>query len=169
MRLQPRRVAVMLLSMVVVVGLLYGLQRWFFVSQTRNPLATKLMHAPAVAHVSLQLGASPPSVTVTLRRIPDLRSTYQNLLNTLHDYVPGAHLEVLGRTDSKIQSASEALSFPIQQGLATGQFMAMQSNVTKAAARLGIAAKIYIDAQNVYLALYDSGHAGYFVYPRGGN
>lgn len=169
MRLQPRRVAVMFLSMLIVVGTLYGLQRWIFVSQTSNPLARALRHEADVQRVALDLTASPPTVTVTLHRVTDLMQTYRHIEQTINAYVPGARLEVLGRPDAKLQSAFETLSFPIEEGLATGNFLAMQGTVLRQAHRLGIGARLYIDAQNVYLALYDASHAAYYVYSRGGH
>lgn len=168
MRLQPRRVAVMFLSMVVVVGVLYGLQRWVYVSQTRNPLTEALKRSPVVQKVALNLAASPPTVTATLKNVPDLMATYHELAETLHGFVANAQLEVLGHSDAKLHTAYEALSFPIEQGLATGHFVEMQSAVASEAPRLGVQAKIYIDAQNVYLALYDTPNAAYYIYPRGG-
>lgn len=168
MRLQPRRVAVMFLSMIVVVGVLYGLQRWVYVSQTRNPLSEALKHSPVVQKVTLNLAASTPTVTATLKNVPDLMTTYHELQETLRGYVLNAQLEVLGHPDAKLHSAYESLSFPIEQGLATGHFVQMQSAVMNDTRRLGVQAKVYIDAQNVYLALYDTSHAAYYIYPRGG-
>ena len=42
----------------------------------------------------------------------------------------------------------------------------MRRDVIAQATRDGVRARIYIDAHNVYLALYDGAHAGYFIYPR---
>lgn len=167
-RLQARRVAVLTLALALTLAILFGLQRWLFLTQTKLPLQTQLQKLPYVQRVTLQLSGASPAVIVTLGDVGDLESTYQTLLGRVRAMAPGAALRVQGHSDARLAAADETLNFPIEQALADGQFVAMRQDVLQEAAKLKVTARIYVDGQNVYLALYDRGHAAYFIYPRGG-
>lgn len=168
MRLQARRLAVLALALALTLAVLFGLQRWIFLTQTKMPLKSRLEHSPNVQSVTLQLQGQSPTVEVTLGKVANLESTYQLLLGRVRASSPGATLHVQGHPDARLTTAQQQLSFPIQQALSDGQFIAMRQNVLQEAHSLGVQASIYIDQHNVYLALYDQGHDAYFIYPRGG-
>jgi hypothetical protein len=152
--------------LLVTLAALFGLQRWMFQTQTTAPLQAELERMPGVRKVALDFAQSPGTVHVTLGRVSDLQTTYESLAARVAHLAPGAAVDVVGSSDPKLSSAAQDLSFPIAQGLATGQFVAMRAGVLTAARRVGVEARIYIDQQDVYLALYDRAHAAYFIYPR---
>jgi hypothetical protein len=167
MRLQVRRVAVLAIALAVTLSVLFGVQHWLFLTQTQAPLQAQLDHLPSVRGVTLNLSQSSPNVVVTLGSVPDLESSYQAIEAKVHDLSPGAALTIKGASSSTFTTAEQVLSFPIEQGIATGQFVEMRKDVLQDAANLHMTTHVYVDSQNVYLALYRHGQAAYFVYPRG--
>lgn len=166
MRFQVRRIAAGAVALLVTLAALFGLQRWMFQTQTTAPLQSELERMPGVRKVSLDFAQSPGTVHVTLGRVNDIQTTYESLTTRVDRLVPGATVDVVGLSDPRLSAAAQDLSFPIAQGLATGRFVAMRAGVLSAAQHDGVQARIYIDQQNVYLALYDQAHAAYFIYPR---
>jgi len=168
MRPQARRIAVAILALAATFAVLFFAQRLLFATQTQAPLKQRLLTVPQVESVSLELSASPQVVLVTLGRVADLHETAQTLTEKIKAFAPEATLRVRGHADATLSSAEEDLSFPVQQGLASGQFVEMRQEVLQEAMKLQVTARIYIDANDVDLALYDRGHAAYYIYPRGG-
>ena len=166
MRFQARRIAAAAVALVATLAVLFGLQRWLFQTQTSTPLEQQLKHVAGVRRVTLDFARSPGTVHVTLSRVSDIETTYTALAARVAALAPGAAIVVAGTSDGRIAAAAQDLSFPIAQGLATGQFVAMRQNVLDDARRDRVTARIYIDQQNVYLALYDQAHTAYFIYPR---
>ncbi len=167
MRLQVRRVAVLAIALAVTLSVLFGVQHWLFLTQTQTPLQTQLDHLPSVRGVTLNLSQASPNVIVTLGSVPDLETAYQAIEAKVHDLSPGAALTIKGASTQTFTNADQILSFPVEQGIATGQFVEMRKDVLQDAAKLHLTARVYVDSQNVYLALYSHGQAAYFVYSRG--
>lgn len=167
MRLQARRVAVLGVALTLTLGALFGMQHWLFLTQTKLPLQTQLERLPEVSHVSLNLSSASPSVSVTLRSVPNLEETYASISKTVQHLAPGAALHISGTSDKALANAAQILSFPVEQGIATGQFVEMRKDVLQEASNLHVKARIYVDSQNVYLALYDQDKSAYFIYSRG--
>ena len=166
MRFQVRRIAAAAVALVATLAVLLGMQRWLFQTQTSTPLQRQLEHVTGVREVTLDFARSPGVVHVTLARVSDIETTYAALAARVETLAPGAAVEVAGTSDGRIAAAAQDLSFPIAQGLATGQFVAMRRNVLADSGRDHVTARIYIDQRNVYLALYDRANAAYYVYPR---
>ena len=166
MRFQVRRIAAAAVALLATLAVLFGMQRWLFQTQTSVPLQQQLERVPGVKNVRLDFTASPGVVHVTLGRVSDIESTYTDLASHVQALASGATIEIAGSSDQRISAAAQDLSFSIAQGLATGQFVAMRSQVLSEAKLDHVVARVYIDQQNVYLALYDQGHSAYFIYPR---
>ncbi len=166
MRFQVRRIAAAAVALVATLAVLFGMQRWLFQTQTSVPLQQQLERVPGVRKVTLDFSTSPGVVHVTLGRVSDIETTYADLATHVQALASGASMDVAGTPDRLIAAAAQDLSFSIAQGLATGQFVAMRSQVLSEAKRDHVVARIYINQQNVYLALYDQAHAAYFIYPR---
>lgn len=166
MRFQVRRIAAAAAALLVTLAVLFGAQRWLFQTQTSTPLQQALQKTAGVQRVSLDFAQSPGTVEVTLGRVADLETTYQALSRRVQALASGATIVVRGSPDGRLDAAAQDLSFSIAQGLATGQFVAMRQDVLAGARRDGVEARIYIDQQNVYLALYDPAHVAYYIYPR---
>ena len=166
MRFQVRRIAAAAAALLVALGVLFGLQRWLFQTQTSAPLKMQLERIAGVRKVTLDFARSPGVVHVTLGRVNDIQTTYLALAAHVQALAPGAALDVAGTSDGLLSSAAQDLSFSIAQGLATGHFVAMRTEALAEAGRVHVLARLYIDQQNVYLALYDKTHAAYFIYPR---
>lgn len=169
MRVPVRRVAVLALALALTLGALFGAQHWLFLTQTKAPLQTEIRRLHGVTAVTLNLTASSPSVTVRLGNVSNLQSTYQTISQKIHSLAPGATLKVQGTSDAALANAAQVLSFAIEQGIATGQFVQMRKDVLSEAAKLHITAKVYVDSKYVYVALYDHSRSAYFVYSRGGS
>ncbi|MDA8345749.1 MAG: hypothetical protein M0Z66_09735 [Thermaerobacter sp.] len=167
MRLQVRRVAVLAIALALTLGVLFGLQHWIFLTQTKMPLQAQLERMSQVKRVTLNLSSSTPSVNVVLGSVADLETTYQSIEAKVQKLAPGAALHIAGGTDKALTNASQVLSFPVEQGMVTGQFVEMRQDVVHDASNLHVTARIYVDSQNVYLALYDHDKAAYFIYSRG--
>ncbi len=166
MRFQVRRIAAAALALLATLAVLFGMQRWLFQTQTSVPLKAQIERVPGVRSVTLDFSKSPGVVKVKLGRVGDIETTYSNLTAHVQAMAPGAEVKVSGTPDRQITAAAQDVSFSIAQGLATGQFVAMRAQVLDQAKRDHVDASIYIDQQNVYLALYDKAHAAYFIYPR---
>lgn len=166
MRFQVRRIAAAAVALLATLAVLLGMQRWLFQTQTSAPLKLQIERVRGVRKVTLDFSKSPGVVHVTLGRVNDIETTYRDLAAHVENLAPGAAVDVSGTSDAHLAAVAQDLSFSIAQGLATGQFVAMRSDALAEARRDHVVAHIYIDQQDVYLALYDQTHAAYFIYPR---
>ena len=167
MRVPVRRVVVLAVALALTLGILFGLQHWIFLTQTSQPLQSQLQKMPHVKKVTLNLSSSSPSVNIVLGSVPDLETTYHSIAAKVQQASPGTAVHLAGSSAQVLANADQVLSFPIEQGMATGQFVTMRQDVLQEAANLHVTARVYVDSRNVYLALYEHGQAAYFIYSRG--
>lgn len=159
---------VILASLVVTLGLLLGGQavaRWGTVA---HPLDQAFRQDHHVVSFTLEQNTTPPTVDIKLGRVQNLEQAGQRLFNEA-DLVFGAGnyvLNVSGNPDAKLTNLANGLSFVIAQGLATGQYVTMEQAVQRAAKAQHVTADLYLDSNNLYLALYDGAHDQYEILPR---
>lgn len=153
---------------VTVVVLVAGQLLWQKYAVAR-PLDAGLRDIPGVTAAGWEEGKNGEiTINVTLGTVDNLARTYGAVGDTAK--------RVLGRRPANIVLADSRtpelenlyydINLPVQEGIYTGNFTAMADRIAAKAATAGAAAKVSVDAANVYIQLTREGSALYAVVPR---
>lgn len=169
MRAYGVRWPVVLLSAAVTLLLLFGAQLLYARQTFAQPLNAALrstpgvMGQPVVASDGLGL-----AVHVRLGLVPDLETTYLQLLHAA-DHAAGGRQVILTVKDNASQQLIDdyiALTTILDQGRATGQYVAMRDQFQAAATRMHLtSADLTLDGQQMYVELVSGKNYLYRILP----
>ena len=170
MRAYGARLPIVLGAMATVLALLFGLQFLYARQAVVLPLSAQLRQTPGVSGrpVVHQSGGT-LRIRVQLRQVPDLRSTYRHLQSVVRAAAGGRAVSL--RVQDSATAALRAdfyqkLNFIIDQGRATGQYVAMQKAFAAASRHLGLSkAQLTVGEAHVYVALTQGSHDLYEILP----
>jgi hypothetical protein len=164
-----RRVASALAAMAATFGALSAGAALAHRALVTAPVA-QAMRVPGVRAYRLQTVGGAPSVTVRLADGVDLEAVCQRLASRLAPILgTGVRLVPTGPGQAALTPALEAAAVPVEQGIATGDFVAMARAVGAEARARGLAARVEVDAGAVYVTLTGpGGESAYALFPRPG-
>ncbi len=169
MRAYGVRIPVVLMAMAGALLLLFGAQFVYNRQAVDQPLVSIYHNVPAVKHVSLQNTPSGLQVDVRLGLVPNLRETYMALENQVNAVLGGAHFQI-NLTDARTPALLNdfyKMNGALEQGIATGQFVAMEQQVQAMGAKDGLSqASAIVDNHYVYVELVQGKHYLYELLPR---
>ena len=169
MRAYGVRIPVVLMAMAGALLLLFGAQFVYNRQAVDQPLVSIYHNVPAVKHVSLQTTSSGLQVDVRLGLVPNLRETYMALENQVNAVLGGAHFQINlsdARTPALLNDFYN-MNGALEQGIATGQFVAMEQQVRAMGAKDGLSqASAIVDNHYVYVELVQGRHYLYELLPR---
>jgi hypothetical protein len=169
MPLQQIRITTIIIAMLVTLGLLLGGQQLYERYLVRDGLERSVAAVAAADAIRVAKDEKPPAVYIRLSHVDDLQSVYQGLSEVIRNQLgPGYRLVLQDDRTPQLQSLYEQCSFPIQQGIATGNFQAMKKGVEQLAAAAAVNCSISVDSDNVYLELRDRNDTAclYQIIPR---
>lgn len=167
--LQGLRIPVIILVFISALGLAILSESLVHGNQVTNPLVADLQSVAGVSQATVEGRGNKTKVNVYLEDGIDLISVYPNITALVERYLgPNTgHLYLTDGRDANLTDMYHALRFQIEEGLATGHFTRMASEVAAAAEGAGISThRIYMDSQNVYVQLHDDTAYLYEVVPR---
>lgn len=169
MRAYGVRIPVVLMAMAGALLLLFGAQFVYNRQAVDQPLVSIYHNVPAVKHVSLQNTPSGLQVDVRLGLVPNLRETYRALENQVNSVLGGTHFQI-NLTDARTPALLNdfyKMNGALEQGIATGQFVAMEQQVQAMGAKDGLSqASAIVDNHYVYVELVQGKHYLYELLPR---
>ncbi|MCL6595474.1 MAG: hypothetical protein K6V73_04595 [Firmicutes bacterium] len=164
-----RRVASALAAMAATFGALSAGAALAHRALVTAPVAGA-MRVPGVLAYRLQTNGGAPSVAVQLADEVDLEAVCQRLTARLTPILgSGVRLVPAGPGQASLTTALEAVAVPVEQGIATGDFVAMARAVGAEARARGLSARVEVDAGAVYVTLTGpGGRSAYALFPRSG-
>jgi hypothetical protein len=155
-----RRLAAGALALVATFGILAAGAAVARQATVTSPVA-RAMRLSGVAGYGLAAPTGTPLVRLRLRNGVDLQAVCDRVLARLEPVFGTApQLAVAGPGQARLQPLLEAVSVPVEQGIATGRFVAMSSAVERMARAQGLGARVEVDARAVYVTLVAPGGRG---------
>jgi hypothetical protein len=169
MRAYGVRIPVVLTAMAGALLLLFGAQFLYNRQAVEQPLVSIYRNVPSVEHVAVQSTPAGLEVDVRLALVPNLRETYLTLQNQVAT-VLGSQRFQLNLVDARTPELVDdfyQMNGVLEQGIATGQFEAMQHQVQAMGAQDGLSqASAIADEHYVYVELVKGDHYLYELLPR---
>ncbi|MBX6351027.1 MAG: hypothetical protein IRZ11_05905 [Clostridia bacterium] len=163
------RLPVVLVVAAAVLAVLLGGESLYTTARIDRPLRAAVMQVPGVTAVAVDASRPTVEVQVSLGRVPNLMETYQDIARAAERTLgsrPFA-IELRDRRTPALTAAYYDLDAALEEGIATGRFTEMDARVAETAQELGLAgAKVYVDAERVYLSLEAGDGYLYAVLPR---
>jgi hypothetical protein len=169
MRAYGVRIPVVLMAMAGALLLLFGAQFVYDRQAVDQPLVSIYHNVPGVEHVALQNTPSGLQVDVHLGPVTNLRETYLALRNQVNTVLGGQHFQINlidARTPTLLGDFYQ-MNGVLEQGIATGQFVAMQQQVQRLGQQEGLTrASAIVDDHYVYVDLVQGKNYLYELLPR---
>jgi len=163
------RLPVVLASMAAVLAILFGAQFLYARQALALPLNTRLEATPGVVgQPTVTSDALGLAVEVRLGLIDDLQSTYHRLLHIAEGGAAGRHVTIQIQDNRNRQLTEDymTLSAILDQGRATGQFVAMEKQFAAASGGMGLArAQVTVDSTQMYVELISGKNYLYAIMP----
>jgi hypothetical protein len=169
MRAYGVRIPVVLMAMAGALLLLFGAQFLYNRQAVEQPLVSLSHAVPSVEHVAVANTPSGLAVDVKLALVPNLRETYLNLENQVSADLVGQHFQInlIDARTPELLNDFYQMNGILEQGLATGQFVAMQSQVQAMGAKDGLShVSAIVDEHYVYVELVKGKNYLYELLPR---
>jgi hypothetical protein len=169
MRAYGVRIPVVVTAMAAMLLLLFGGQFLYNQQAIAQPLVAITRTVPAVQHVQLQNTPGGLTVQVRLGLVDNLRETYLAVENQVAGVLGSQHfnLALVDTRDQELVDDYYQLNDILQQGMATGQFVAMKQNAEAAGRKLGLdRVDVIVDDRFVYVELVKGSHYLYQLLPR---
>jgi len=163
------RIAVVILSSVVVFGVLYAGNIWLTRRTVMQPLERSLREIAGVTDVKIAETSTEVSVNVKMGAMPDLRTAYLEIDKHVKDLASRKQIDlhIEDRRSPALEDAYYNIHFDVQQAIATGGFAQMADNVGKKMKALGIEKyRVFVDSDDVYVQMQQGSDYLYEVVPR---
>ncbi|MEW6173629.1 MAG: hypothetical protein AB1510_11290 [Bacillota bacterium] len=149
------RIKAIIISLVIGLVCLFGGQWLYDKYGYQQSLQQVLERQPQVVDFKTEEQGDRLAVKVRLRSAGDLMVTYQQLEDALDNALGNRPfvLELLDNRDASLEEAYYQSQFAIYQALAQGSFKEMEAEINRQAGAVGATSRVYIDGENIYLAL----------------
>jgi hypothetical protein len=165
MPLQQWRISTIVAAMLITLALLLGGQHLYNKYLVNDSLDRQIARVAAVEELRVARDEKPPAVYIHIPHVQDLQTDYRELTEIIRKRLGSDYRVVLldNRT-SELQSLYEQCSFAIQEAITTGNFQAMQKEVSRLAAASNVQNSLSVDSYNVYLELRDERDSSSYLY-----
>lgn len=165
-----RQVGAFLGAMLATFFLLWGGTQLNRMAHIVLPMRQDIARIPGVMAVSTEADAQNGDMVIRVRlaRVPDLMATLSAIRAEIPPALGPYRLQIEDRPDGRLTALLQRDTFIVEQGLATGHFVAMENALLAAGRSAGVTTGVEMDANAVYLALFDPHHYEYAVFQKGG-
>ena len=163
MKVSVKQIFIAFVSMVCTLGVLWGGQWLYVTTAVQSPLARSVGQIAGVQRVSVQNS----QVIVQMKPQANLMTVYRAVLRQVGS-TPGrtpAGITVQSHADATLNSLAGRVQFIVAQGEATGQYVAMRSNIDRLAARNHSSATVQLGSTRLYMTFRHQGFVLYDVAP----
>ncbi|NMP20811.1 hypothetical protein [Sulfobacillus harzensis] len=163
MQVSAKQFFTALITMICTLGVLFGAQRLYQKTIVQSPLVATLGSIGGVRSAQMKNG----TVTVKVKPGADLMSVYRAVYEAADARLghPPTAIVFASHANSRLNAVSESASFMVAQGEATGQYIAMESNIQKLAASHGATARVELGTHHLYLTFRQGSSVLYQVVP----
>lgn len=169
MKVSAKQVFVALITVFVTLGVLFGGMQLYRSTVVASPLMSRLGHINGVTRASI----NGQTVTVQLSPHSNLMSVYQSVVARSKETLgkPVATINVVSHSNNSLNQLANNAAFVVAQGQATGQFVAMKSNLMNMAHQSHADIVVEMGQHHLYLTFRQGAHVLYRVIPinLGGN
>ncbi len=163
MQVSVKQVFTAIIVMICTLGVLFGGQRLYQRTVVQSPLVASLGTIAGVRNAHLKQG----TVTVQMEPRADLMNVYRAVYRAADEklgHAPAA-INIENHSSAALNQVAQSAAFMVAQGEATGQYVAMQSNIQKLAAHHGTFAHVELGNHHLYLTFRQGGRVLYQVVP----
>ncbi len=162
MKVTVKQVFSVLIGFVASFAILRGAQAIYTSSIIRTPLVRTIEKVPGVHHVTI---GPKDAISVALVPTANLMISYRSVLTdatTSLGRAPG-HITLVNHATNAMTAVANQLHFVVAQGIATGQYVAMNESIQRMASHAHLAAHVQLGTNHVYVTLA-SPHGHYRTY-----
>ncbi len=163
------RVHIIVITLVIVTLLGVGGQKLLYMQNVQRPLNQRFLAIAGVESYELLDTPGAQDLVVTVKPTADLQDMYQELEDVARQVLGEeiGRIRLVDRPNQRLEEVLHAAHFPVQEGIATGGFTAMNESISEIMADANIPEyRLAVDAENVYLQMLDGDYFIYSVYPR---
>lgn len=107
-------------------------------------------------------------IDVTLNDTANIKKTYDEITGKIEETLKGRQyaLEIVDNRSSELEQTYYDIHYYIQKAIMDGDFPLLGEKVQEKAAAAGVTAKVYVDAQNIYLQMTKDSSSLYSITAR---
>lgn len=173
MQFQGLRVHFILLALAAGMVLLFGLQWMYNFSQVDKPLKVFFARQAEIKGYEIeQKGGGRLRISLDLGPVANLRETYAHIEGGVKDILGGRpfDLDIRDNRDSQLIDDFYRLHYDLEEALATGEFTAMSTELTRKEQDLGLNnLRVFVDSRHLYVQLMRGDRYLYEILPRSDN
>lgn len=148
------RIVPALSALILTFAVLFGGLQVYRTYGVVNPLVVHLTKISAVQDASISMTGTTPTVTIALGPVADLQTTYMEIQNQIQSTLgQPVTVTLKDRRTQALRTLYESLQPILRQGIAHGTYVAMVSQLQKAAAAKGVKAVVTMNLQDIFVQL----------------
>lgn len=152
MKVTVKQVLSVLVGFVVSLGILRGAETIYTSSIIRTPLMRTIEGVPGVRHATI---GPKDAIGLDLTPTANLMTSYQTVSRdaTVSLGQAPSLITVANHATGQMTQVADQLRFVVAQGIATGQYVAMNDTVQRMATRARLRANVQLGASHIYVTL----------------
>ncbi|HOJ76725.1 MAG TPA: hypothetical protein PLZ08_10205 [Bacillota bacterium] len=154
------------ISFILTTGVLFGGQALATKLQVKNPLDQEMAKLNAVEKYTVEAEGDGLRVNLSLKQTKDLNLVMQQVQKNIETFhkKPVRSFNIVARSNPKLEEIRYQLSFYLEEALASGQYIQLMNALESY--QPSITAKVFLNADFVYLQLEDGNNYLYQAIPR---
>lgn len=165
---QGFRIHVILLSLVVGLGIFFGVRFLYNKFGTDVPLAEALSASKAVQSFTVERERPVMRIVVEVAPTANLKETYRDLYGLISNVLGNRRFElkIKDNRDEGLQRAFYYAQFAVYEANKLGNYREMVKIIEEEAAKEGAKATVSMDGESIYVQLEKNGRYLYEIIPR---
>jgi hypothetical protein len=156
-------ICALILTLCVLFGGYYLYDRYYI----RDGLREQISQLVTAQEINIEKQDNSSTVSIRSPEIENFQSVYQKTAKLVYQRLGSeADIVFLDKQTENLSMLYEECSFIIHEGIATGKFQDMRTQVLNLAAQEGVQCDLTMDSSNIYLVLKDEQGYLYEVIPR---
>ena len=171
MNIKGIRLPVVVLTVVMVLAVLFGIQYIYHKVNVEQPLFKLYSQTKAVQKFEIDNKSNVTEVNIDLKKTDNLQQTYQKLYLTTVKVLGknNFQLKIKDNRNKDLENAYYSMQFIINEALMRGNFSQMAQVINEKASETKAVSKVFIDDQNIYIQLEKENSYLYEIVPRVNN
>lgn len=153
-------------ALILTFTVLFGGFQMYKNYELIRPLQAQLYKIQSVQSVHITTSGQMPTVNLQLGRVADLQTTYNIIVNAVTSTMGSpASIALKDHSSLFLRSTYETLKPTLFEGLAKGNYTSMIHSMESSSAKAGIACRVTMDTQYVYVQMSKGGFFLYAIVP----
>ncbi len=156
-------ICALILTLCILFGGYYLYDRYFI----RDGLQEQISQLVTAQEINIEKQNNLTKVSIRSSEIENFQDVYQKIAKLVYQRLgPQAEIIFLDERTENLSMLYEECSFIIHEGIATGKYQDMRTQVLNLADQEGVQCHLTMDSSNIYLVLKDEQGYLYEVIPR---